>query len=130
MGHEYITYKSEHVLLDDFDLWMLRHFLLQSSSDPQFVAFVNNIEWVGPGVYLGTNLYDYTEDIDVRIGILISALENSKKRLASFGDTIPLDYLENNVNLERAYCKAEQPVQKHCENIVKIIHCNTNSQNG
>jgi len=129
MGHEYITYKEAHVQLNDFDIWLLRHFLLQSSSDADFIAFANNIEWVGPGVFLGTDFYEFVAGNKEKIEVLITALENAKIRLASFGSKIPLHYLEKNVNLKGAYFKTEQSVAKHSENINKIISCIRNVEN-
>ena len=121
MGHEYITYKEAHVQLNDFDIWLLRHFLLQSSSNAEFIAFVNKIEWVGPGVFLGTDFYEFVAGSKEKMEVLITALENAKNRLASFGCKIPLHYLKENVNTKGAYFKTEQSVVVHSENIDKII---------
>ena len=129
MGHEYITYKEAYVQLNDFDIWLLRHFLLQSSSDAEFIAFANNIEWVGPGVFLGTDFYKFVAGNKEKVEVLVAALESAKKRLASFGSNISLHYLEKNVTLKGAYFKTEQSVVKHSENIDKIISCIRNVEN-
>lgn len=129
MGHEYIIYKNEHVHLHDFDICLLRHFLLQSSSDAEFIAFASKIERLGPGVFLGTDLYKYVGENKEKVEVLISALEGAKKRLASFGSNIPLEYLEKNVNVQYAYFTTEEPVSKHCRNIDRIISCIRDAEN-
>jgi len=129
MGHEYLTYKDAQVHLNDFDIWLLRHFLLQSSSDAEFIAFANKIEWLGPGVFQGTDLYEYVRGNKEKVKVLVSALEVAKNRLASFGNTIPHHYLDKHVKLKGAYFTTEQSVIKHSENIDRILSCIKNVEN-
>jgi len=71
----------------------------------------------------GTELHNYAGDDKVKLKVLISALENAKKRLAGFGEFIPVSYLEKSVNLKGAHLMSRQPVDKHTGNIDKIIGC-------
>ena len=121
MGHDFIEYKEQNVRLHDFNIWMLRHFLIRASHDEDFIKFIENIEWLGPGVFSGTELYEYVGNNKNRLKILLSSLNEAKKLIKSFGDYIPLEYLEKNVNLKSSYFTTKQPVAEYVQNIESII---------
>ena len=71
MGKDTITYEGDHELFNDFDLWTLRHFFVeeartmeatqQSTETTALRAFIEQWDWVGPGVFTGTGLSHFVE---------------------------------------------------------------------
>lgn len=122
MGHEYVEYKNQSVRLHDLNIWMLRHFLLEASENEQLSTFVENIEWLGPGVFTGTALHDFVKDDKAKLDVLILALEKAKNLIESFGEFIPLSYLEENVNLKSSYFTAKQPSNEYSQSIESILN--------
>ena len=121
MGHDFVKYKDRHVRLHDFEIWMTRHFLIKTSQNKEFSVFIENIEWLGPGVFVGTELHSYVNDDQEKYKILISSLANAKKAMLKFGDYIPLEYLEKNVNLNSSYFTKKQPVIRYVQAVDSII---------
>ena len=121
MGHDFIEYKNQYVRLNDFNIWMLRHFLLRASNDDEMSKFIESIEWLCPGVFSGTELHNFVSDDKTKLTILISTLKEARRLVEAFGEYIPLDYLEKNVNLKSSYFTAKQPTSEYVQNIESIL---------
>lgn len=121
MGHSFIEYKNQIVRLHDFNVWVIRHFLLGASNDKEFSEFVENIEWVGPGVFLGTKLHEFVKDDKSRLAVLVSALEGAMDLIKSFGEFVPLSYLEKNINQELSYFMTDQPTDMYVQDVKNIL---------
>lgn len=121
MGHDYLEYKDKNIRLNDFNIWMLRHFLIKASKDKELCDFFTKIEWHGPGVFSGTELHEFTKCNKTKVNELISTLTEAKKLIENFGDFIPLTYLQENVNLKSSYFTSQQSVKEYSENIDSLL---------
>ena len=129
MGHDFIEYKGQNIRLNDFNIWMLRHFLLCVSNDKQLSTFVENIEWLGPGIFTGTEFHKFVEGDSSKLVVLISTLKDAREIIKSFGEFIPLEYLEQNVNVKTSYFTADQPVGEYVQNIESILSAISEADN-
>jgi hypothetical protein len=121
MGHDFITYEGDHELFNDFDLWTLRHFFLaealameasQATDDMTALRlFVEQWDWLGPGVFTGTDLSDYVSERRTRWELLLQLLQRAGDRIAGFGESVPLDYLTAHVSTPSAYFTQAQPTR-------------------
>ena len=121
MGSDYIEYKDKNVRLHDLNIWMLRHFLIRATKEKELSHFFEEIEWVGPGVFTGIELHKYVKDNKEKLNKLISSLYEAKKLIEDFGNYIPLEYLEKNVNLKSRYFTSKQAVKEYVRNIESLI---------
>jgi len=104
MGWDIIEYEGAHAQFRDWNLWELRHFLLleaqtMESAEPgaettALRKFVEGWDWLGPGVVTGINFSTYVQKSPLRWRLLLNLLQKGGDRIASFGESIPRDYLE------------------------------------
>ena len=106
MGHDFITLNDRHVHLHDMTIWTLRHFCIVASVDvdrdtqPFFAAW----QRLGPGVFTGTDLHDFGDDD--RLDLLRRVFVRAREIIVAFGDSIPLSYLEDHINL-KTFCHTQ-----------------------
>ncbi len=113
MGHDFIVFRGAHAQFNDMDLWTVRHFLLtaardiarEDASEDSYaaVAFFDRWDWPGPGVFFGTDFDAFIGESQTRLPLLLRTADRARNRIAVFGLTIPLSYLEAHVNLRTAY---------------------------
>lgn len=123
MGHEIVVYRDRHAIIHDMDFWAIRHFLLaeaESSHDAEFAEFVRSWDWFGPGVYGGEDFDAYFSGDQDREVAFLKLLEATRKRVESFGEFVPLEYLAANVNLRTEYFTQAQPVSWLVEQLAKL----------
>jgi hypothetical protein len=113
MGWDSIVYKDRHQLFDDMDLAALRHFLVVEAesldcSDDDSAAlktYVLGWNWLCPGVVTGTEPDTYLQDSKTRKAKLLELLNLTAKRIAGFGEEVPLDYLEREINSDEQFTR-------------------------
>ena len=133
MGHDYIDFEDRHVQLNDFDIWVLRHIFLHVSTESghedlqtdittlyTLRDFLESWKWYGPGTFEGTDLGLFVGSDSSRIMVLRALLKKSANYVNSFGQVIPLDYLQKYVNTDNAYFTESQPTKKFLDAISKI----------
>lgn len=108
MGWDSITYEEHSELFNDFDIWTLRHFLIEETKaleaedavtgTTQLREFFEKREWLGPGVVTGTDFSDYISDNHLRWNLMLGLLQRTGDRIGGFGDLIPFDYLTARVD--------------------------------
>lgn len=107
MGHEIIVYEGRHVILNDMDLWTLRHFLLAEAEDrglDELAAVLRSWEWIGPGVILNIDcLESFLVQAEGHRRDFLQLLEGTAARIQAFGNEIPLGYLQTHINT-KMYC--------------------------
>jgi hypothetical protein len=75
MGWDSIIHEGHSKLFNDFDLWTLRHFLMEEVEDAgtgttQLRESFEKWEWLGPGVVTGTDFSDYVSGSRSRWNLL------------------------------------------------------------
>ena len=130
MGHDFIKYEERHECFSDFDFWILRHFFLEQSrsleeacpsSDTKGLReFLEAWDWLGPGVFVGTDLSRFISGSHARWELMLELLQRSGDHVAAFGEHIPLSYLEAHINCPNAYCTAPQPTKRFLVDIGRI----------
>lgn len=123
MGHEIIEYRDRFARFNDMDLWTVRHFLLaeaSSSGSYEMAAFIQGWEWICPGVYEGIDFGQYFTGESARQQAFLKLLELARARIQSFGEVVPLDYLETTVNSSTSYYMRAQPISRFVEVIEKL----------
>ena len=123
MGHEIIVYRDRHLVINDLDFWAIRHFILieaEKSASLEIATFLRGWEWIGPGVYVGVE-FDYFfnghSQREESFAILLSA---ARIRIESFGEAVPLDYIEKNINLPGFRFTSAQPTHHWVRQIEEI----------
>jgi hypothetical protein len=122
LGWDYVTYGDRSEMLHDMQLWAIRHFLMDSAASlvvdepdsdlySQARDFFASWDWPGPGVVTGIGLDEFVQDSTARESVLVRVCERAITRLQQFGEVVPLDYLEVNVNASSpgGVYVAEQP---------------------
>lgn len=107
MGHDFVKYNRDGELLNDLDLWILRHFFLQAvrakeSAQPSLEAselrgFFESWEWLGLGVFTGTDLAQFVSEQRPRWGLLLEVAQSAADRISDFGASIPQSYLTEQI---------------------------------
>ena len=133
MAHDYIDIGESHLRLDDFTIWTLRHFFCEtlSVSSPESLGtdartmedLLNSIQawqWLGPGIISGGDFNTFASS-EARLRVVKRMLIATQERVAKFGSTIPLDYLEEHINSQMAYYLDEQPVERFASPIDQLI---------
>jgi hypothetical protein len=130
MGHDLIIYFGNHESFYDWDLWALRHFFLAeakainsnlSDDDTRAaVSFFDRWSWEGPGVVTGISFEDYA-DTPARLEILRCVLQGASNRIESFGETIPLSYLQANCPEDLIRYTEPQPTRYFREQIDRMF---------
>jgi hypothetical protein len=113
------------------DLWALRHFFVgearaiaadEKTADAlAAVQFFEGWGWQGPGVYVGADFDPFVSVSSARASCLLRIFERAKRRIAGFGSAIPLEYLQAHVNSSTAYFTVQQPVERFCHDIDRLI---------
>lgn len=104
MGYDFISYYDRHVHLHDSTIWALRHFLMGASEGQDNIhRFFAGWQWMGPGVYGGTDLHEYIAGDQERVEQLKGVFNNARETIAGFGDAIPLVYLDQHLRTETAW---------------------------
>jgi hypothetical protein len=113
VGHEIVVYRGRHAIIHDLDFWALRHFLLaeaDATRRDELATFIRGWEWIGPGVYLGDDFDAFFASDPEREARFLEILSGVVRRLSTFGNDVPLDYLRQHINSPMAYFTAAQPV--------------------
>lgn len=105
MAHSFITYKNQDVRVNDFDLIVLVFFLektaleMHAASDLKevFWAWIDSIENDGAG-NINLHLDTLLEDIG-HAELLSKTVQEARKCLRNFPDTIPAAYLKGLVRI-------------------------------
>lgn len=123
MGWDFIEYEGHLEQFDDFDLWTLRHFFVTQAQametaqpNPELTdlrEFFECWDWLGPGVFTGTNFSKCVLKSRSRWELLVQLLQLTGDRISAFGESIPLDYLETHINSRTAYFTQPQPTQRY-----------------
>lgn len=133
MAHDYIDIGDSHFRCNDFHIWTLRHFFLcvldadppdrlgtDSATQLELKSFIESWRWLGPGVIMEAD-FNVFANTPARMRVLKSLFERTHDFLDSFGDAIPLSYLEINVNSELAYYTAPQSTEKFRSILASLI---------
>jgi hypothetical protein len=133
MGWDYITYGQSSEMFHDMELWTVRHFLIDAAKSlkdegehaPLYTeagTFFGAWDWVGPGVVTGTNLDRFVQRDATRAWTLVRVCKRAIASLERFGDTIDLDYLQQNINSSSpgGVYTAEHSAEKVKEAILRI----------
>jgi hypothetical protein len=120
MGWITISNKDKHELFKDFDVWTLRWFLMvevqcMNLTNPDVRAladFIGNWLWLGPGVIIGTDYDSYEQGSPSRKKLMLDLLERTVNRIRSFGDVIPLSYLDEHINDKYAYYTQDKDTER------------------
>jgi hypothetical protein len=130
MGSDFIKYARHHEMFNDFDLWTLRHFFIEEAKKLQtdepnedvngLREFFEKWDWLGPGVFIGTDLNEYVLGSRRRWELLLTVLQKAADRLAEFGELIPLEYLTAHVSTKTSYFTKAQPVRPYFQSIGRI----------
>jgi hypothetical protein len=101
MGHEVIRCGTKSEVINDADLWLIRHFALDAlgsealaGDDPareELRQYFEEWAWLGPGVYLNLDLSDRLDP--AWNDTLRKLLEEMRNRILRFGENIPSSYL-------------------------------------
>jgi hypothetical protein len=132
MGHDYIEYEGRFEQFHDMDIWVLRHFFIEEArsmgllyqADKEAVQdlyqYFERWDWLGPGVWLGLNLSEFVSGQENRKALLVEVLNRASRRVETFGDAIPLEYLKRHAHTPMAYHTAPQPTDFPVEGISRI----------
>lgn len=97
MGHELVICAGRSAVINDADLWLMRHFALEQLAgaanevaSTELRRYFEAWSWVGPGVYL--NLDPPARDDEVWIHALRQLLALVRCRVRDFGPHLPADY--------------------------------------
>jgi hypothetical protein len=130
MGWDFITYERGQEQFKDFDLWALRHFCIEEAralesgqatpEATQLRQFFERWDWLGPGVFTGTNFSEFVLAKRSRWELLISLLQRTADRIAGFGESVPLAYLQEHVSTRTAYFTEPQPTKRYLACIGRI----------
>ena len=123
MGWIHFKYQGRHTYFHDFDLWTLRHFILEEarnleSTDSEAVAakkFVERWDWLCHGVYGGTELDPALGGVLAKEKAMLELLNRTIGRLRGFGGLIPLSYLEEHINEENVRYTRDQDTEQVIE---------------
>jgi len=132
VGHDVIIYFGNSASFNDWDLWTLRHFFLneakrvdaerRSADTRAAVSFFEQWTWEGPGVVSGTHFEDYA-DTPERVAVLQKIMQGSAATLLSFGQTIPVSYLNANCAHRGVGAMFTHPMstQHYCDEIGRMV---------
>jgi hypothetical protein len=133
MGHDYIDIGTPHLRLNDFHIWTLRHFfcdaIATSTTDAletdhetlcDLRSYIESWEWLGPGIVTGCDFNTFATSPS-RLQLVRALLFATRKRLAGFGNSIPLDYLDKHINTSQAYYLDAQPVGTFTDIIDRLL---------
>ncbi len=133
MGHDYIDFGTSHLRLNDFDIWTLRHFLIDTlaASTPaslgtdsntldELFLFIQSWQWLGPGIVIGCDFNTFVTSPS-RMHLVRRMFSEARDRIEAFGTSIPLDYLEKQINSPMAYYLDAQPVSRFVNIVDRLL---------
>lgn len=130
MGWDSIIHEGHSELFNDFDLWTLRHFLMEEvkalevedagTGTTQLREFFEKWEWLGPGVVTGTDFSDYVSGSRSRWNLLLVLLQRTGDRIAGFGEFIPLGYLTTHVDSGLGHYLGPSPTTRHLNDLGRM----------
>jgi hypothetical protein len=130
MGWDSITYEGGQEQFKDFDLWALRHFFVEearvlesvhpSQDASELRQFFERWDWLGPGVFTGTNFSEFVLAKRSRWDLLFSHLQRTADRIAQFGQSVPLAYLQEHLSTRTAYFTEPQPTRHYLACVGRI----------
>ena len=111
MAWEMLLYGGRQAYVQDTDLMVLRHFLMEtlkrtseadiqtdSATLAELYQYVSSWELVGVGVVVGFDLQRFLKDSPDRTSALLSLLQQTSDDLSVFDREIPHSYLESHIN--------------------------------
>ena len=121
MGHDYLDIGDGHLRLNDFHIKTLGHLFTHCASTvgpdalgtdadtlPDLQQFFSNWQCVGPGIFTGTDFNTFATSPS-RYSVLRALFACVLDYVMTFGDKIPLDYLERHVNTPGMSFTVPQP---------------------
>jgi hypothetical protein len=128
MGSDVMIYKDRNARFSDWDLFTLRHFLVEESAsfDPKdsdaaaLHEYVKNWEWWGPGVVSNMQPEPFIGESERRKQLFVEVLSKASERIKKFGAEIPLEYLEIHLNRTNR-CGARFLVAQPTDQFVSMI---------
>ena len=123
MGHEIVVYRDRQVIIHDMIFWTVRHFLLaeaETSRDSDLAAFIRGWDRIGPGVYRGVDFDAYFNGDSAREHAFLKLLDNSRARIQSFGELVPMEYLDAQVNTKTDYFTQEVAVDRLVKELLRL----------
>lgn len=133
MGHDYIDLGTSQLRLNDFDIWTLRHFLndtlvaskpasLETDSNTldELMLFIQSWQWLGPGIVTGCDFNVFATS-PTRMQLIRRMFLETRVRIANFGTSIPLDYLQEHINSPMAHYLDAQPVYRFTDVIDRLL---------
>lgn len=134
MGHDYIDLGTSHLRVNDSDIWTLRHFFYETASNSTPVSldtddetledlrlYLKSWEWLGPGIITGCDFNTFTTS-RARLQLIQRMLSATRERMIKFGDSIPIDYLDEHINTPNAYYLDPQPVERFTDMIDRLLN--------
>jgi hypothetical protein len=117
MGHHLFIREGKGLAVRDFDVALLRHFLIEGArriGNAQLAGAISGWEYQGPGVWMG---------IDERILSAHSPVfEAASEVAAELGDSIAVDYLNANAGLREAVWLKPRPTADVVETLRELQH--------
>lgn len=123
MGHAIILYRDRRAIINDVDLWALRHFISLEAvalREPDIASFVRGWDRVGSGVWLGIEFESFFKGDVSRERTLVAVISAARKRIESAGEFVPLDYLAANINVPMLGYSKAQPVERLVQELEKL----------
>lgn len=123
MGHDFIKYEARCERFNDFDIWVLRHFLVKESQaletakpsldTTELRRFFEGWDWLCCGVVTNTDFSSYISGSQARWQLALGLLQSAGDRIAEFEEQIPLSYLQAHINRPRMVtCTAPLPTKR------------------
>ena len=133
MGHDYLDLAGGQVHLNDFHIKTLQHLLTHCAfgattdslgTDAETLnelrAFLDGWDCLGPGVFVGTDFNTFATS-PTRFAVLRSLFDQTLIYITTFGDEVPLDYLDRHVSTPAMQFAASQPVAIYRDAISSLI---------
>ena len=125
MGHDYLDIADGHLRLNDFHIKVLGHLFAHCASTAtadefgtdevtlsDLQSFFDNWHCLGPGVFTGTNFNSFATSAE-RFTVLHRLFEFTLEYIETFGDEIPLEYLDCHVNTPSMHFTTAQPTETY-----------------
>ena len=133
MGHDYLDIGDGHLRLNDFHIKTLGHLFAHCASTvtpdslgtdadtlSDLQTFFADWRCLGPGVFTGTDFNVFVTSSD-RFSVLHRLFAHTLDHVATFGDEIPLDYLERHVTTPGMHFTVPQPTSIYRDAIRSLI---------
>ena len=133
MGHDYLDLAGGHVHLNDFHIKTLQHLFAHCASGAtpdslgtdaetlaELRAFLGGWDCLGPGVFVGTDFNTFATS-PTRFAVLRSLFNQTLIYITTFGDEIPLDYLDHHVSTPAMQFAVSQPTTIYRDAVSSLI---------